>query len=251
MEESFNFDRTWSLIEERDTAIMLLEEGIWYVARWRRHEARWFEGEDRRILGLFLVSLGMERLLKLTMALILHGEDEQPSSRDFKNDYGHRLSELLDDILSKARADAFLMKWKACRGDIDFCASNRYFREMLSILEEFGTHGRYHNLNMVLDSRSRTDHPIRRWSTLEQMLHDEDSPWTELEPCVNGHWSPQSYPKLAEMQTAILQRAARFILRLWRIGPAREHGQSFVDSRTPFVSIEDEYLGVPAQERFF
>ena len=43
----------------------------------------------------------------------------------------------------------------------------------------------------------------------------------------------------------------RFILRLWRVGPAREFGQSFVDSRTPFVSVEDEYLGVPYQERFF
>ena len=251
MEESFNIDRTWSLIEERDTAIMLLEEGIWCIARWRRRDATSYAGEDRRILGLFLVSLGLERLLKLTMALILHGQDAQPSSQDFKNDYGHHLSKLLDDILSKARADAFLMKWKAFRDDIDFCASNRHFREMLSILEEFGTHGRYHNLNMVLDSHSQTDHPIRKWTTLEQMLRDEDSPWTELEQCANGHWSQQSYPKLAEMQTAILQRVARLILRLWRIGPAREYGQSFVSSRTPFVSIEDEYLGVPAQARYF
>ena len=153
---------------------MLLEEGIWCIARWRRREATSYAGEDRRILGLFLVSLGLERLLKLTMAMILHGEGAKPSSQDFKNDYGHRRSELLNDIIGKARADAFLMKWKAFRDDIDFCASDRHFREMLNILEEFGTQGRYHNLNMVLDSRSRTDHPIRRWNTLEQRLHDED-----------------------------------------------------------------------------
>ena len=251
MEENFDIDRTWSLIEERDTAIMLLEEGIWHIARWRRHEARSFAGEDRRILGLFLISLGMERLLKLTMALILHGENIQPSSQDFKNDYGHRLTGLLDIILSKARDDAFLMKWKAFRNDIDFCESDRHFREMLDILEDFGIRGRYHNLNMVLDSRSKTDHPIRRWNTLEQTLYKEDLPRNELDRYDKGQWGQQSYPCLAEKQTAILQRVARFILRMWRIGPAREHGQSFVDSRTPFVSIEDEYLGVPAQARYF
>ena len=251
MEENFDIDRTWSLIEERDTAIMLLEEGIWHIARWRRHEARSFAGEDRRILGLFLISLGMERLLKLTMALILHGENIQPSSQDFKTDYGHRLTGLLDIILSKARDDAFLMKWKAFRDDIDFCESDRHFREMLHILEDFGIRGRYHNLNMVLDSRSKTDHPIRRWNTLEQTLYKEDLPRNELDRYDEGRWGQQSYPYLAEKQTAILQRVARFILRLWRIGPAREHGQSFVDSRTPFVCIEDEYLGVHTQARYF
>ena len=230
---------------------MLLEEGIWCIGCWQGREAGSYGGEDRRILGLFLVSLGMERLLKLTMALILHGQDAQPSSQDFKNDYGHHLSKLLDDILSKARADAFLMKWKAFREDTDFCASDRHFREMLTILEEFSTRGRYHNLNMVLDSRSQTNHPIRRWDTLEQSLHDEDASWSDLKQYDKRQWIQGWYPHLAEKQTATLQRATRFILRLWRIGPAREHGRSFVNSRTPFVSIEDEYLGVPAQEKYF
>ena len=251
MEESAYIDQIRSQIDEQKTAIMLLEEGIWFIARWRRHEARSYPGEDRRILGLFLVSVGMERLLKLTMALILHGEGAKPSSQYFKNKYGHRLSALLDDILIKARADTFLMKWKAFRDDIDFCASDRQFREMLSILEEFGTQGRYHNLNMVLDSRSETNHPIRRWTKLEQTLQDDDPSRDESEQYDKVRWSQESYPYLAEKQTETLQRAARFILRLWRVGPAREHGQSFVSSRTPFVSIEDEYLGVPAQERYF
>ena len=230
---------------------MLLEEGIWFIARWRRHEARFYPGEDRRILGLFLVSVGMERLLKLTMVLILHGDGAKPSSQYFKTKYGHRLSALLDDILIEARADAFFMKWKAFRDDIEFCASNKHFREMLSILEEFGTRGRYHNLNVVLDSRSETDHPIRRWTKLEQTLRDDDSSQNESERYDMLRSSQDSYPLLAEIQTAILQRVARFIFRLWRLGPARDYGQGLVGSRTPFVSVEDEYLGVPVQERFF
>ena len=251
MEEDFDIDRTLALIDEKNTAIMLLEEGIWHIARWRPHESRWAAGEDRRILGLFLTSLGMERLLKLTMALVLHGESVQPSSQDFRNDYGHRLTGLLDIILSKARDDTFLMKWKAFRNDIDFCESDRHFREMLNVLENFGVRGRYHSLNMVLDSRSETDHPIQGWNTLEQTLYEEDPPRNELYRYDRSPGSQQDYLYLAEKQTAILQRVARFILRLWRIGPAREHGQSFVDSRTPFVSITDEYLGVPAQARYF
>ena len=251
MEEDLDIDRIRSLIEETGTAITLLEEGIWCIARWRVREAGGYVGEDRRILGLFLVSLGLERLLKLTMTLILHGEGTYPSSARFKKKYGHRLSILLDDILSKARGDAVLMKWKAFQDDIDFCASDRHFREMLDIFEEFGTYGRYHNLNIVLDSHSQTNHPIQRWNTLVESLHDEDPSWNELKQYDERQWSQRWYPYLAERQTATLQRAVRFILRLWRVGPAREHGQSFVNSRTPFLCVEDEYLGTPSQERFF
>ena len=45
-------------------AITLLDEGIRAIAEWEG-------GEDRRIRGLFSMSQDFERLLKLTMTLIL------------------------------------------------------------------------------------------------------------------------------------------------------------------------------------
>ena len=130
-----------------------------------------------RIRGLFSMSQGFERLLKLTMTLILSAEGAHPSSKDFKKQYGHRLLPLLDDILAKARADAELMERQALRDDIDFCASDRHLREMFDIFGEFGEGGRYHNLDVVLDSSSRGDDPMSRWDALEMALHDEDPKW--------------------------------------------------------------------------
>ena len=67
-------DQRFSLVDETETAITLLEEGI-------RAVAEWDGGEDRRIRGLFSLSQGFERLLKLTMTLILYGEVAQPLRR--------------------------------------------------------------------------------------------------------------------------------------------------------------------------
>ena len=76
--------------------------------------------------------------------------------------YGHRLLPLLDDVLAKARADVGLMQRPALQADIDFCASDKHLREMLDIFGEFGQGGRYHNLDVVLDSSSRADEPTIR-----------------------------------------------------------------------------------------
>ena len=135
MPSRLNPGQVVSLVEETETAIKLLDEGIRVIAEWDG-------GEDNRIRGLFSTSQGFERLLKLTMTLILYGEGAQPSSKGFKKQYGHRLLGLLDDVLNKARADADTMQRQALQADIDFCASERHVREMFDIFREFGTGGR-------------------------------------------------------------------------------------------------------------
>ena len=77
-----------SLVEETETAVKLLDEGIRVIAEWDG-------GEDKRIRGLFSMSQGFERLLKLTMTLILYVEGAQPSAERFKKKYGHRFCRCL------------------------------------------------------------------------------------------------------------------------------------------------------------
>ena len=134
VQSGLNPGQVVSLVEETETAIKLLDEGIRVIAEWDG-------GEDDRIRGLFSMSQGFERLLKLTMTLILYGEGAHPSSKDFKKQYGHRLLPLLDDVLAKARADVGLMQRAALRADIDFCASDKHLREMFDIFGEFGERG--------------------------------------------------------------------------------------------------------------
>lgn len=250
VEEDLEFKRSVAFIEETSTAIMLLDEGIWCIAQWRGREAMWYSSEDRRILGLFLTSLGLERLLKLTLTLILNGEGVDPSSTYLKKEYGHRLVLLLDEVLCKAKAVADVMSDRELRADLEFCSSDRHVREMFDIFEEFSTRGRYHNLDILLDSRSRADHPIRRWRDLEQSIHDEDPSWGELKELDRRQWAQRWYPQLAAKQTETLQRAARFLVRLWTLDLALERGEG-LSTLDRFLAIEDKYLGTPPQEIFF
>ena len=166
-----------------------------------------------------------------------------PSSKDFKQKkYRHLLLPLLDDILAKATADADAMKRQALRDDIDFCASDKHLREMLKVFGEFGEGGRYHNLDVVLDSSSRADDPMSRWDELEMTLHDEDPKWLRLMESDPARWSERWYPHLAATQIATLQRAARFLVRLWTLGPARAEGQRFSGLLRRFLSLRDDQL---------
>ena len=235
MQSGLTTEQRFSLIEETETAITLLDEGI-------RAIAEWDGGKDRRIRGLFSMSQGFERLLKLTMTLILSAEGAHPSSKDFKKQYGHRLLPLLDDVLAKARADADLMQRAALRADIDFCASDKHLREMLDIFGEFGEGGRYHNLDVVLDSSSRADDPMRRWDALEMALHGEDPKWFRLMESDPALWSERWYPHLAARQMEALQRAARFLVRLWTLGPARADGQRLSGLLRRFLFLTDDQL---------
>lgn len=235
VQSSLSTDQLFSLIDEMDTAIALLDEGIRIIAQWEG-------GEDRRILALFSMSQGFERLLKLTMTLILYCEGVQPSSKVFKKKYGHRLLLLLDDVLDKARADADLMQRPALRDDIDFCASDEHLREMLDILGKFGEGDRYYNLDVVLDGHSPADDPMRRWEALETAVHDEDPKWDRLVGSDPALWSERLYPHLAAKQIATLQRAARFLVRLWTLGPARADGQRFSGRLRRFLFLTDGQL---------
>ena len=235
MQSSLSTDQVISLVDETETAITLLDEGIRVIAAWDG-------GKDHRIRGLFSASQGFERLLKLTMTLILYGEGAQPSSKDFKNQYGHRLLPLLDDVLGKVRADSDAMRSQALRDDIDFCASDTYLREMFDIFGEFGTGGRYHNLDVVLDNSSQADDPMRRWEAVEKAIHDEDPKWFQLMQSDPALWSRRWYPHLSAKQMATLQRAARFLVRLWTLGPAQGEGKKLKGSLRRFLNLTDDQL---------
>lgn len=155
VQDDLNIDQSLSLIHETEMAVMLLDEGIRVIAGWDG-------GQDNRIRGLFSTSQGFERLLKLTMTLILRGEGNPPSSKDLKRRYGHHLLKLLDDILDKAKDDTEFVTTQRLlydiptigmtkteirnrppfRDDIAFCRSDAHLREMFDIFGEFGTGGR-------------------------------------------------------------------------------------------------------------
>ena len=230
-----------SLVEETETAIKLLDEGIRVIAAWDG-------GEDDRIRGLFSMSQGFERLLKLTMTLILRGEGAPPSSTHFKRkEYRHRLLTLFDEILDKARVNSDVMQRQALREDIDFCESDERLREMLDILGEFGESGRYHNLDVILDGSSPAEDSMRRWDALDVAIFSEDPKWSQPMHADQALCSQSWYPHLAARQVETLQRAARFLVRLWTVGPAQGEGKKLKGLLSRFLNLnEDQLASMPS-----
>ena len=50
------------------------------------------------------------------------------------------------------------------------------------------------------------------------------------------------YPHLAARQVEALQRAARFLVRLWTLGPAQGEGKKFKGSLRRFLNLTDDQL---------
>lgn len=80
-----------AFIEETETAVQLLDEGMRVIESWDG-------GVDRRIVGLHLMAQGFERLLKLTKALCqLQQDGKLPTSQEARQ-WSHRLVGLLGPV---------------------------------------------------------------------------------------------------------------------------------------------------------
>ena len=98
--KTLDIDRFVAFVYETETAITLLDEGIERLAAWDG-------GEDRRFVAMQLLAQGFERFLKVTKAVIqLNTEGALPTSKQFRTEYGHGLSKLME-----SNAVEFQRKW--------------------------------------------------------------------------------------------------------------------------------------------
>lgn len=239
-EETFDLDRSVAFIYETETAVTLVGEGIQIIAGWDATE-------DRRIVGLHLLAQGFERLLKVTKALIQLGEEGTlPSSRQFRTHYGHVLSGLLDDVLTACRRDETFTARPAIRCDIEFLASDELWRDMLDVLSELGSGGRYHDLDTMLDGNANSQRPLDLWEDIEGGICMDDPKWIALMESNSAAFNRKWYPALAAIQTETLQRAARAITRMWTLGPAQENGRRMTGIISRYLFLTDDQLKTPS-----
>ena len=183
-----------------------------------------------------------ERFLKLTRAqVVLFRSGNLPSAKDVRG-WGHRLLELLDATVVELEGDVSFTARPAIRDDLRFLRDDKRFRSLFAVLDEFATGGRYHNLDVMLDGRSTTKHPVDRWSEYERELFDEDPAWLDLMKRDPAGFIKAWYPHLSKMQTETLQRAARAIARAWTLGPAKESGRQLTSIVSRFLFLTDEQL---------
>ena len=236
---TLDIDRFMAFVYETETAITLLDEGIERLAAWDG-------GEDRRFVAMQLLAQGFERFLKVTRAVIqLNTEGTLPTSRQFRTEYGHGLSKLLDDIVAACRQDSDFTDRPAIGDDLDFLATDGHWREMVEILSDFGSGGRYHDLNAMLDGPSGAPSPLERLEELEMDFCRADASWLRLMESNAVAFQRKWYPALAAKQTETLQRAARAVARMWTLGPASENGRRLTGIINRFLFLTDDKLSTP------
>ena len=164
-------NRNLAFISETETAVALLDEGIGRIASWDG-------GEDRRIVALHLLAQGFERFLILTHALVqLSSEGALPTRKQVQDQFRHDLTKMLDEIVEECRRDGTYIARPAIQSDIDFLTNDEHWRDMLSVLSDLCSGGRYHDLDTMLDGQSPWQSPMDRWQSLEMTYCRTDPRW--------------------------------------------------------------------------
>ena len=223
------------------------------------HELRRIdESNDRVFAPMLLLTVGFERLLKLTLVLYeLARSGKVPSSKTLRRHggrTGHDLTALTSAVVALGAQDERLLHRPACRDDLRFLREDELLTYAVATLAEFGTTSRYYHLDMLLDSAGsdsgltglkRLD-PLAAWGALEQALvehHHDRSRGT-------GPDSPHfDYAIVATESTALFQRYARAISRMWTLGSLGATARQFSGHLYPFIMLRNEDLQVPAARR--
>ncbi len=197
---------------------------------------------DLRQLPMQLLSIGMERFFKATIALAeLEQSGVLPS--DLKKQR-HNLESLPPRLINRIRKDtSYATKWS---GDLSFLATDPELQHILWALTVYGEQGRYFNLETILGS-----------ATLPK---DPDEVWCELEKaCLNAmpHWQAKLraptnefagfYIDMATRLTATVQGCARALSRMWALGPLGQPGKQFTGVVQPFLCLTDAELSTPTK----
>lgn len=228
-------ERMISFIEETETAVLLLDEGLRII---ETHDG----GFDRRIVALHLTAQGFERFLKLTRAQVhLSRDGALPSTEEVKR-WGHRLLVLLDATVDELEQDQSFAARPAVRADLDYLRCEARFRDLFAILDEFATGGRYHNLDVMLDGRSSSQSPLDRWNEYERGIFRDDPRWLDLMTTDVAGFNDSWYPHLAAIQTRTLQRVARALSRAWTLGSAQDPGRRLTGVIGRYLFLTDDQL---------
>lgn len=226
------FEDGAAIIEELDAAIPMIRSGLESLV----------QTPDRpRNLDVAMQNLapGFERLLKLTYILAAaHLQGGRPDWRVLKG-HSHDLCGLLDSLVDLvAEAEGYSTR-PAVVADIEFMRSDEGLRALLEVLSHFGQYGRYRRIDdLVKDQRVGADgEPSRRWEEIEQELV-----W--VRPDVDDIVDSMDLLTPATFATtAVLQRLARAITRMWTFGTLGEENTIHYGVLSVFGRLDDDDLG--------
>lgn len=128
--------------------------------------------------AFFQLSIGLERLLKVTLVLNHMAENklETPSFKTVKN-FGHDLSQLIELV---------------CDIDIDLqphpmssIGPSTIEQDIISFLAEFAKTTRYSNLDKILNSQKSYEDPLIDWNKIFERIIRDDAPQNSVKKLIH------------------------------------------------------------------
>jgi hypothetical protein len=116
-----------------------------------------FQNKPNYYQGFFLLSIGIERLLKIIVLSISRvNKGVLPNNSDLKK-YGHNIYELFIKISNEIKPDS------------TFLDDDNMYGELLDFLTEFARVSRYYNLDTLTGSKSGND-PLQKWGEIQKVI---------------------------------------------------------------------------------
>jgi hypothetical protein len=143
--------------EEVRTAYTLINQGLIVLMEMK-------ENANHFHLPLFLISNGLERLMKCILLFDYHSENKKyPNDKKYFKRVsedrfmsGHELDILFDSIKKIYKKNAPFIISKDIKEDLRFINTNYLPNKLLKLLSQFATETRYHNLNLLLGAKNVT-----------------------------------------------------------------------------------------------
>ncbi len=190
-------------------------------------------------LPLSLLAQGLERLMKVAIALVeLEDTGSLPTVRAIKA-YGHDLTRFLDRCAEIAERPSYHGRPSA-KEDAAFLATDQDLRRFVVAIAAYGDDKRYTDLGRFLgEPKAMTQDPDGVMAVFETEILERHPEWEAklAEPGFDGF-----YPVVVGDLTAIVQRHARSVSRFFVWGPTGDLGRQASGALIPLLVLRDADL---------
>lgn len=152
--------KSFALIGEMTSTRNLLGYGVRVL-----RGARFLETTRDPIMTM--LSIGVEKLLKLTVGAISLDETQRWPSKRTMITYGHGIAELYDTVMASI-LDRTIDSSDYVKSLVAGVTDDPVLPALLAALDRYGMSGRFYNLDMLADSPQVDPDPARMWDAAEQ-----------------------------------------------------------------------------------
>ena len=190
-----------------------------------------------------LLASGFERLLKCALCYgYLHKEERFPTLNEIKD---HSISNLLKKFITMFYSTE---SRPALESDKKFLVEDKFLKQLLDSLSEFGRYARYYNLNVVINDKNQID--IKEiWDRLQTDLVLSRSDLMEKLSTAPDYDAVDR--EIFIYFTSCFEKFTRAIVRQFTLGDLGEEPKRYLGYYSHFLFLNDDKIGMTNYLNFF